>query len=336
MSTPRLIYFFLLSGFLLLACGGRSQLNSALETGPSPGRTGPEVAVVMSDSQTAYAESASEFRASLEEQCADCRISTYSMHGDQAKGERLFAQLAQSGTKLVYTLGIKATYLATKHMPDRPIIFSSILYLEKYRDQLLSASAQICGVSSRAPISSLFSNIQMMTGGSKTIGVVYSPTRSAALYEHAKTVGVSMGLNLVPIYFDAEQQADDRFIAQLQEVDSVWAVADPVIYEPTNFDGLVTLTRKLKRPLLSYSEAFVERGATFSISVDYSTVGRQAAGMAVAVIQENQQPMDLGIVTPLGTRWVVNQVAVEELGLKIPSFVRQQFDRVVGLDEPAQ
>lgn len=336
MSMPRLISATLLSITFLLACGGRPSSESALSAGPSPGRAGTEVAIVMSDSQSAYAESAAEFRATLEEQCADCRISTYSMHGDQATGENLFAGLAQSGTKLVYTLGIKATYLATKHLPDRPIVFSSVLYLEKYRDQLFSASSQICGVSSRALLSSLFANIQMMTGGGKTIGVVYSPTRSAALYEHAKAVGVSMGLHVVPIYFDAKQQAGDRFISQLQEVDSVWAVADPVTYEPTNFDRLVALTRNLKRPLLSYSEAFVERGATFSVSVDYSTVGRQAAGMAIGIITGESKPVDLGIVTPLGTRWVVNQGAIKALNLQIPSFVRQQFDRVVGIGEGDQ
>jgi putative ABC transport system substrate-binding protein len=313
-----------------LGCVKQSSVSSALMQGPSSGRSGARVAVVVSDNQSAYVASAEQFRLSLEEHCDDCRVSSYTMRGDEKTGEQLFEALREDPPTLVYTLGIKATYLATKHLPNQPIVFSSILYLEKYKERLFEAAKKLCGVSSRAPMANLFAHVRMMASGSKSLGVVYSPDRAAEVFERAKQVGAQTGLQVVPIAAELWRTSEALFMAQIQAVDSVWAVADPITYEPDNFERLVALTRKLKRPLLSYSETFVERGALFSVSVDYPTVGRQVAGIVVDILKGTTRAEDVGVVAPLGTRWVVNAEAIRSLKLKVPEFVQQQFDRVVG------
>jgi putative ABC transport system substrate-binding protein len=175
-----------------------------------------------------------------------------------------------------------------------------------------------------------------MMGGGDSVGVLYSPQRTGAVYEHAKDVGSKMGINIVPIPFEDSGSLDDQLRTRLRGADTVWAVPDPEAYAPDNFDRMVETTLQLKRSLLSYSEKFVERGALFSVSVDYPTVGRQVAGIALDVLQHGSQTKDVGIVDPIGTRWVVNAHTMRSLGLEIPEFVQQQFDRVIEDDDSSR
>ena len=93
----------------------------------------------------------------------------------------------------------------------------------------------------------------------------------------------------------------------------LWMLADTKLYnrESDAFETLISFSASRKIPILAFSEAFLNKGAYFSVSIDYRSLGSQIALISRRLIQDAATPSEIPVSPPLGTFTVINKTVAK-------------------------
>ena len=102
----------------------------------------------------------------------------------------------------------------------------------------------------------------------------------------------------------------------LPKVDAVWLTSDPIVLANTDsIQTIFTQCELKKKSIFTYSSAFAEYGAVLMISADIPTIGRQAAELAKALL-DNGEPTER-LLLPAGSCIALNLKKITQYGIAL-------------------
>jgi len=201
--------------------------------------------------------------------------------------------------------------LAGKYGADKDIVFSSIINWLR-----LPVTPKTYGVSNELNTEMQIMLLRLIFPNIKRIGVLYSRQYNQEWFTKSCEEAEKMGIKIIGRAVLDNSNAMALLKELLNESDIFWLIPDPAIMsdKQTVFEVL-KICDSLKIPIFSYNELFTKYGAILSISADDLTIARQAAGIAVEVL-EKKRKINEKVQFPAGTHITLNLKKIKEYGLK--------------------
>ena len=272
-------------------------------------------------------------------------VEVFDLRGKLKRGRQMVAQMKTTPPALIFVTGNKAAVVAAEAFSDVPVIFAMVL---NWRGLQLQKKKNFVGISLEVPPLSQFTQLKLVAPEVSRIGVMYSVETPPEVIDQAKSDANKLGMAIVAKELQLTKGAESiwkalkdvspiKSISALwrslresisikqvnllwgsfeNEIDALWMVPDPIVYDQENFRYLARKSEKGKKLFLAYSQNFVKGGALLSISPDYEGIGHQAVNLAERILGgESYQGM--GIVAPINTTLVLNKKTAQQIGLNI-------------------
>ncbi len=95
----------------------------------------------------------------------------------------------------------------------------------------------------------------------------------------------------------------------------------------TSYPTIATAARRARMPVFGSATSQFERGAVAVVAEDYFD-GGHGSGIIAARVIRGELPGDIPFEPTRGTRLLLNAQAAEQLGLSVPTALRQRTDKV--------
>lgn len=211
---------------------------------------------------------------------------------------------------LIYCIGSRALSFALKTYPKNRIIFSSVINWKRFDITELTY-----GISGEVPVETQLTLFKYVFPSIKNIGIVYSPKFNQEWIDAVLKEAKEFNLKVLGIPYKGAKPVDKIFANLLPLVDAVWLIPDPVVINKDSFFKIIMKSDEMKKPVLTYNDAFVENGAVMAVSIDNRTTGSQAAVLAQRLI--DGESVAKRIQNPAGSFLTLNMKKAKEFQLKI-------------------
>ncbi len=292
------------------------------------------VLVLKSEDLRAYREPARAFTDSLEGR-SDLSVKVRNIELNLERAREILRGYKESPPDVIFALGAQAAVVAMETAPEVleaevPFVFSSVLEWEEYGFNTDNS----IGIKAQVPIQTLFAQSRMAIPELERLGLIYSPESEARVNE-AEEVGEEMGIEVLTrrVEEPAEVEEAVEYLINL-ETDAWWLPADPIVVTVDNFHHVREKAWGLNKPLIVYSESFVRAGGLVSVSINYRTVGSQAAAI-VSDILGGADVSEMEMAEPVGTEFLGNSRVASTIGLDLTDsarFMDRLLDEVEGVD----
>ena len=244
--------------------------------------TTKHVAVIYSDTASYTVRTISGLEWSLQGSKFKCEITKYLLK-DQDEANK--SAIESGAPDLLVTIGSRATSFADKEFPKLPIVFAKVLNplesgfiqtWDKPGRHLTGASLDISPELQMQKFVAVVPNL-------KKIGVIYTDN-TKRLTDAAKQAAASLGIQLIPYKVSSSKDLPGAIDSLCRSVDAIWTVADEELSTPQFIKYMLLETLRHRIPIMGFNQSFVESGALLCLEADYKYIGRQAADIAVAVL----------------------------------------------------
>lgn len=230
----------------------------------------------------------------------------------------------------VLAVGTTAALAAKKELMGIPIVFCMVLNpvssgLVKY---MKSPGGSITGASLDIPLETQYKYIKMLIPDAKSIGVIYNPEETGILVQEAVRVAKAGNISLIAKAISSEREVPDAMKSMLDKVDILWSVADGTVFGPQSTQYILLTTLRARMPFMGLSPAFVKAGALMALSCDYADTGKQAAEIAMRIL-DGENPGDIPIAVPRRISLHINLRTAKHIGLNVPENAVELADEVI-------
>lgn len=254
----------------------------------------------------------------------------YNLGGSMEMGIEAAKLIKKMKPNLVLAVGTTAALAAKKELMDIPIVFCMVLNpvssgLVKH---MKSPGSSITGASLDIPLETQYKYIKMLIPDAKSIGVIYNPEETGILVQEAVRVAKAGNISLIAKAISSEREVPDALKSMLNKVDILWSVADGTVFGPQSTQYILLTTLRARVPFMGLSPAFVKAGALMALSCDYADIGKQAAEIAMRIL-DGQNPGDIPIAVPRKISLYINLRTAEHIGLNVPKSAIKLADEVI-------
>ena len=113
----------------------------------------------------------------------------------------------------------------------------------------------------------------------------------------------------------------------MSTVDSLWLIPDPLVITRKSIPGIFSYFENAKKPVFAYSDAFISSGAMLAVSDDSVTIGRQAAGIAVDILEGRK--LTNKVQNPAGSHIALNLGKANEYKLEVNRAALGSINRII-------
>jgi putative ABC transport system substrate-binding protein len=186
---------------------------------------------------------------------------------------------------MVVALGTIAAQAVQRWQPGVPVLYALIPKASydalKQSGHLACPAGQCSAVFIDQPLTRMFDVLQAaFPRRQRQLGVVLGPT-SARQRAMISTLARQRGLTLQTAVIGASDELLPALDSVLKRSGVLLSLADPVVYNSHTAKSVLLTTYRYRVPVLAYSRAYAEAGATLSV---YSTP-RQISRQATAIIE---------------------------------------------------
>jgi putative ABC transport system substrate-binding protein len=212
---------------------------------------------------------------------------------------------------IIYCIGSKAYQMARKAGKDKNIIFSLIINWQR-----LPMGKNTYGISNELPQSMQLTMYRYFFPDIRKIGVLYSKEYNKEWFDRAVESAEEMDIDIIGRSVSKPSAIKSALKKLLPKVDALWLIPDPiVIRDMSSVNMIFDKSEAAGKPILAYDKAFSNLGASFVMSADISTIGKQAA-VILNDIQTGQEIFNK-IQDPAGTYIILNMKKVKEYGINL-------------------
>jgi len=320
---------------LSAAAGSASAVPAGAPPPPADRPVGGVVAVLLARNLKPYREAAAGFEKAL---AADplvaqggWRFPKRVVEGtDPGEVRRWLA--AQRPLRLILALGTEAARLAAEAPPAAPIVFAMVA--NPVDAGLLPArprpDQRICGVTTDVDPAEQFRVVREVLPKARRLAVIYCPAYTEATVRAGVAAAEKAGLRLLALPVEPFQVAPALERLAAEPVDAVWTVTDPGVVVPAAARRILQETLRRKVPVVGFSPAMVRAGALLGFGIEPRAAGREAGGVALALLRGEKTPADFHVVYPRAATLYVNPAVADRLGVRIPRSLRLRAKLVAG------
>jgi putative ABC transport system substrate-binding protein len=289
MSRRDLISVLLLLAAVLPGLPARAQTSA---------QTSAKVLIVNSDSSVEkYRQAEDEFTRQI--QASVGRVVGVKLDNSQAP-EELQSLIDRESPDLIYSIGAKAYQYASRFKGPRPLLFSSVLNWQRFEPIKNSF-----GVANELSLSQELSLLRYVLPSAKRVGILYDPRYSRERVAEASAYAQEVGLALVERSVENADDLQEALDALLPQSDLLWLIADPgVLADKRSVELIFKSAEASRKPIYSYSDAYLNYGASLVVAADTPTIGRQAANLATSILRHDA--IADAVQTPAGSHITLN------------------------------
>lgn len=237
--------------------------------------------------------------------------------GDKIQG------LIDSDCDLLYTIGRFASETAAGMTKDIPIVFGAVNSPDEVGlvESNEVPGSNVTGVSSFTPCFEQIDLIPVVLPEAKSIAILYRATDEdatgqalVAAWEAEKNIG------LTTEQYKLEDKASlDKALKKIKsdKTDVIYLPVDKFLSE--NIATIIKFSYENKIPVICGDEETLAQGAFATSIVNYESIGRKAAGLAVDILFDGKDVSTLSVIYKHDCNNYVNEKAKEELGVELPA-----------------
>jgi ABC-type uncharacterized transport system substrate-binding protein len=297
-----------------ISCGPRAQMNPDFVRAAA-NRSDPRIVIIRTSDNPLYEGPIKWF---IDTTAGEVSVFTYK----SGKEDGLASSIRKVSPRLVFTLGAQATAFARGNFPDVPLVFAMVV---NYRR--LKMGDAVAGVALEPTPTNEFSQFKMILPGMKKILAFHSPA-SAEIVGRSRDELKQLGIELLTIEVKKPDDVQAAFPKNVTGIDAIWQVNDPVVVTEKVFNFLRDRSNQLKIPFLaSLSEEFAQAGAMAAVSVDFTSLGAQAATIAREILS-GKSPKQVGVQAPIGAYLALNLDVAEQINAQVPAEALANVNKV--------
>ena len=265
---------------------------------------GQRILVVQSLSVAPYEEALAGFKSVCDAEITKVVLS------DQDKINP--SQIIQSNKpELILAIGMDAL-TKIKEIDDIPIIYMMVLNPQA----ITFGEKNISGISMTLSPEKQVTALLEVLPAVKRVGTLYNPDRTGNLIKEAVNAAHNMGISLVTEKVQSTKEVPSALKNIQKKIDAFWMIPDITVYSPETIEFLLLFLLENQKPIISFSEKYVELGALMSISVDPFDIGNQAGEMAKAILS-NGGKRDVQRIDARKAVILINLKIAKKLGITI-------------------
>ena len=212
---------------------------------------------------------------------------------------------------LILAIGMDAL-AKIKEIEDIPIIYMMVLNPQT----ITFGEKNISGISMTLPSGKQVTTLLEVLPAVKRIGTLYNPDRTGNFIKGAVNAANNMGISLVAEKIQSTKEVPSALKNIQKKIDAFWMIPDITVYSPETIEFLLLFLLENQKPIISFSEKYVELGALMSISVDPFDIGNQAGEMAKAILS-NEGKRDVQRIDARKAVIVINLKIAKRMGITI-------------------
>lgn len=255
----------------------------------------------------------------LEEQMKDkVEIIYKDAQSDPTNINTIINQFVGDEVDMIIPIATGAAQTALAVTKDIPIVFAAVSYPVQaglVKDMNIT-DQNITGVSNAIAIEEVFKLSQELTPEVETYGFIYNPgeVNSVSSIERAKKYCDVNGLKYVEAnitnsgeLLQAAQSLTDKADAIFVPNDNTVAMAMPVLSQESIMAGI---------PVYTGADSLIKDGGFATVGIDYKSLGRQTADMAVRILNgETIAENPIEVINQYSN--MINMTTLKALGLEI-------------------
>ena len=243
-------------------------------------------------------------------------IDLMNAQGDQANLQSMSEQLASNNDLMLAIATPAAQSLATVEQ-DKPILFTAVT--DPVDAGLVESSEapgmNLTGTSDMVPIDEQIKLLLSIVPDAETIGVIYnssepnSEIQANLAIEALEAAGVTAQVSTVTTTNDVQQV----LTSLAQDVDGLYIPTDNTLASTATTVG--EIAKEFNLPVVAGSTDQIEAGGLATYGIDYESLGRQTAQIALRIIEDDELPENLAVELSDHLELYVNEEMAEALGI---------------------
>ena len=251
----------------------------------------------------------------------------YIIEEDEERCNSEIKRLINEKCDLLCTIGSYASTIAASMTTDIPIVFAGIA--DPGKAGLISSNenpgGNITGVSSYTPAFEQIDLIAMLLPQTKNIATIYSSTDEYAVTQAIIAVKeaeeLGMTVEKYPIT-EAGEITDSLAAIKKAGAEAIFLPVDNFIYSHIN--EILTFSDQNRIPVIVGNERMLQAGAFGTCTINYTSIGRKAAGQSYDILFADKDPASLSIIYKYDCNNIVNQASMEKLGIRLNADMKEK------------
>lgn len=288
---------------------------------------------VLSGPHTSYREAVSGLTPVLQAAGCRCLLTELPKSARSDAGTEVLADLARTQPRLIVAVGVPATLLALKAIPNVPVIFCMVPNAldQPFLTDNHSDRTRLAGVTTDASPQDQVNWILALAPAVQKIGVLYSP-RTQQTLAAIKAAAHRRGVTIVAIETTRDSFTEGINALNANACGGVLMLPDAGVYDSINVRALLLWGIHQKKPVWTFSENIVRAGAFFGLYTEPARIGRIAGELAVQVLQgAKPAALDLRYVDPAPS--AVNENTAELIGVGLEEDLLKKMTKRYGKDQ---
>lgn len=309
--------------------GSDNTAESAASSSAQPSETASEetkqykIGIMQFDDSQEYKDVYSEFILAMEHRgfSEDLNVEYIYLNaeGDSEKCQDMAEKLADSEVDLIFAISEDNAGSAYKATKDIPIVFGAVNDPEEAEliDTNEVPGTNVTGVSDYSPSIEQMDLIKAVFPEVKTVGAIYDELNESSVTQislaEPQAVENEMNFERYPVNDSTDFQT---FIKEMMgKVDVIYLPYDELLID--NIDEIISAAYENGIAVVGGNEEMVQKGCALAYGIDYEDVGKQAALMAVEILQNGGKPANMPVRYLNELILYVNTDAKEKLGFEL-------------------
>ncbi len=194
-----------------------------------------------------------------------------------------------------------------------------------------SSGNNVTGMSDAAPNKQQIELIPRFLPEAKNVGTIYNAgeANSVVQIEVAKETCKELGLNLIEVSVSNSSEVLMAAQSLAGRVEAIYIVTDNTVVSA--LESVINVCNQAKIALIVADPSSVDKGALASYGIDYFSLGKRSAEIALKVIN-GVNPSDIPIQTitnPNDLQFVVNLDAAKIIGISVSEEIIKAADKII-------
>ncbi len=235
----------------------------------------------------------------------------YDLDDSKEKAETILAELKKSPLAAIVTVGPFAAETVAGNVEPIPVIITGVASPKSFVKEGAENVAMVAlNPSPQDQVKALSQIIRP-----RKVGVIHAGS-SEEMVEDLKQMFAKYKVILVSKKVDRASESE-KGLAELnnQGVDALFMLPDKINLAKQSVDAMVKSAVKMKVPLYALTPGFVQNGALFTLSIDASSIGAEAANILQQILFERKPVKDVGFVTPRALKVLFNMETAKAIKL---------------------
>ena len=277
---------------VLAGCGSSSSSSSS-----DSGSKTYKIGVVQLTEHSALDASNDGFVEALNASGLEVSIDQQNAQNDQSACQTIASKFVGDGVDLIYAIATPAAQAAAAATTDIPIVGCAITDyaasgLVKDNDK---PGTNVTGASDLTPVAEQLQMMQKVLPDVKKVGLLYCSAESNSDIQiaSAKEELDALGISYEEYAVSSSNEIQSVVESAVGKVDALYAPTDNTIAAGAAQVGQICKENKL--PFITGEEGMCEAGGLFTLSINYTDLGKLAGEMAVKILKGESKPADMAI-----------------------------------------